>query len=427
MKVFMLSFKVNGVKNIEKEIEINFYNKTLKRFSPCGSNVKGIFGPNGIGKTSIIKGMDILRKISLNDNYLTNDFNLIILDKIINKKIEKANLEIEFLIIDSNKKKSRYAHSITIAITSPKEIKILSENIKKKDPNTDQIVGEILIENGIIKNDSLHEDDLKSEIVDITKNLLEKRSIVNIVKPSVLKSIDLEKIRYFYRKLHIKIDREDSHLGYALMDNPLKDDIPFNDSVGNYDMIISKNNLQIFEDYLKRMTKFLKIFKPNLRNIEYEKKEGKEEYYINILFVYDDYKVNYEFESMGIKNLFSLFTYFRALSEDEVVVIDEIDTSIHDIYLNKLIEFFAVDGKGQLVFTAHNITLLQTLKKYKHSIKKYKHSIDFINENMEVVSWIKNGNSSPFKSYKDGYIKGLPFNIKEYDFLEIFSQESDVE
>ena len=420
MKVFMLSFKVNGVKNIEKEIEINFYNKTLKRFSPCGSNVKGIFGPNGIGKTSIIKGMDILRKISLNDNYLTNDFNLIILDKIINKKIEKANLEIEFLVIDDNKKKSRYVHSITIAITSPKEVKILSENIKKKDSNTDQIVGEILIENGIIKNDSLHKDDLKSEIVDITKNLLEKRSIVNIVKPSALKSLDLEKIRYFYRKLHIKIDREDSHLGYALMDNPLKDDMPFNDSVGNYDMIISKNNLQIFEDYLKRMTKFLKIFKPNLRNIEYEKKEGKEEYYINILFVYDDYKVNYEFESMGIKNLFSLFTYFRALSEDEVVVIDEIDTSIHDIYLNKLIEFFAVDGKGQLVFTAHNITLLQTLKKYKHSI-------DFINENMEVVSWIKNGNSSPFKSYKDGYIKGLPFNIKEYDFLEIFSQESDVE
>ena len=420
MKIFMLSFKVNGVKNIEKDIEINFYNKTLKRFSPCGSNIKGIFGPNGIGKTSIIKGMDILRKISLNDNYLTNDFNLIILDKIINKKIEKASLEIEFLVIDDKKKKSRYVHSITIAITSPKEIKILFENIKKKDTNTDQVVGEILIENGIIKNDSLHKDDLKSEIVDITKNLLEKRSIVNIVKPSVLKSIDLEKIRYFYRKLHIKIDREDSHLGYALMDNPLKDDIPFNDSIGNYDMIISKNNLPIFEDYLRRMTEFLKIFKPNLRNIEYEKKEGKEEYYINILFVYNDYKVNYEFESVGIKNLFSLFTYFRALSEDEVVVIDEIDTSIHDIYLNKLIEFFAVDGKGQLVFTAHNITLLQTLKKYKHSI-------DFINENMEVISWIKNGNSSPFKSYKDGYIKGLPFNIKEYDFLEIFSQESDVE
>ena len=31
------------------------------------------------------------------------------------------------------------------------------------------------------------------------------------------------------------------------MDNPLKDDIPFNDSIGNYDMIISK----IIYQYLK--------------------------------------------------------------------------------------------------------------------------------------------------------------------------------
>ena len=423
MKVFMLSFKVNGIKNIEKEIEINFYNKTLKRFNPCGSNVKGIFGPNGIGKTSIIKGMDILRKISLNDNYLTNDFNIIILDKIINKKIEKAKLEVEFLVI-KNKKKYRYIHSITIARTSTKEIKILNEKIIKKDPNTDQILWQILIENGIIKNDSIHKGDLKAQIIDVTKNLLEKRSVVNIVKSSLLESTDLENIYYFYKKLYIKLDRGDSHFTYALLDNilkaPMKDEVPFNNSIGNYDMTIPKNSLEVFEDYLRRMIKFLKIFKPNLKNIEYEKKEDEEYYYINILFVYNNYKVDYEFESMGIKNLFSLFTYFRALSDDEVVVIDEIDTSIHDIYLNKLIEFFAVDGKGQLVFTAHNITLLQTLKKYKHSI-------DFINENMEVVSWIKNGNSTPFKSYKDGYIKGLPFNIREYDFLEIFSQESDVE
>lgn len=423
MKVFMLSFKVNGIKNIEKEIEINFYNKTLKRFNPCGSNVKGIFGPNGIGKTSIIKGMDILRKISLNDNYLTNDFNIIILDKIINKKIEKAKLEVEFLVI-KNKKKYRYIHSITIARTSTKEIKILNEKIIKKDPNTDQILWQILIENGIIKNDSIHKGDLKAQIIDVTKNLLEKRSVVNIVKSSLLESTDLENIYYFYKKLYIKLDRGDSHFTYALLDNilkaPMKDEVPFNNSIGNYDMTIPKNSLEVFEDYLRRMTKFLKIFKSNLKNIEYEKKEDEEYYYINILFVYNNYKVDYEFESMGIKNLFSLFTYFRALSDDEVVVIDEIDTSIHDIYLNKLIEFFAVDGKGQLVFAAHNITLLQTLKKYKHSI-------DFINENMEVVSWIKNGNSTPFKSYKDGYIKGLPFNIREYDFLEIFSQESDVE
>jgi len=54
--------------------------------------------------------MDILRKISLNDNYLTNDFNVIILDKIINKKIEKAKLEVEFLVIKNKKKKEDESH-----------------------------------------------------------------------------------------------------------------------------------------------------------------------------------------------------------------------------------------------------------------------------------------------------------------------------
>ena len=53
------------------------------------------------------------------------------MDKIINKKIEKAKLEVEFLVI-KNKKKYRYIHSITIARTSTKEIKILNEKIIKK-------------------------------------------------------------------------------------------------------------------------------------------------------------------------------------------------------------------------------------------------------------------------------------------------------
>ena len=40
-------------------------------------------------------------------------------------------------------------------------------------------------------------------------------------------------------------------------------------------MTISKNGLGLFEDSLRRMTKFLKIFKTNLKNVEYEKKEDE--------------------------------------------------------------------------------------------------------------------------------------------------------
>ena len=86
---------------------------------------------------------------------------------------------------------------------------------------------------------------------------------------------------------------------------------------------------------------------------------------------------------------------------------------------NKIIEFFSEEGKGQLIFTTHNTTLLNTLRKYNNSI-------DFINENKEIIPWIKNGNSSVFNKYREGYIKGLPFNIVESDFYEIFSNEEGV-
>ena len=46
---------------------------------------------------------------------------------------------------------------------------------------------------------------MKSQIIDITKNLLEKRSVINIVKSSLLESADLENIYYFYKKLIEKI------------------------------------------------------------------------------------------------------------------------------------------------------------------------------------------------------------------------------
>ena len=43
MNYFLLNLKVNGIKNIEKEIEIDFYKKDLKNFSPINYNIKGIF------------------------------------------------------------------------------------------------------------------------------------------------------------------------------------------------------------------------------------------------------------------------------------------------------------------------------------------------------------------------------------------------
>ena len=89
MNYFILNLKLNGIKNIKKEIEIDFYKKDLKNFSPINYNVKGIFGPNGIGKTAILKSIEIIKNIAINNYYLTDSENLNLLHKLINKNTKK--------------------------------------------------------------------------------------------------------------------------------------------------------------------------------------------------------------------------------------------------------------------------------------------------------------------------------------------------
>ena len=166
---------------------------------------------------------------------------------------------------------------------------------------------------------------------------------------------------------------------------------------------------------MNKKEKFLKLFNPELNKIEFKKKDYDQDYYqIEYIFCYKDYKINFEYESMGMKSLFRLFDVLDTVNNGGIVFVDEIDMSIHDLYLNRLIEFFAENGKGQFTFTAHNTSILDTLKKYKNSI-------DFMTEYQEIKPWIKNGNYSPRKQYLEGMLPNMPYNIEYYDFFEIFN------
>lgn len=407
MNYFLLNLKLNGIKNFEKEIEIDFYKKDLKNFSPINYNVKGIFGPNGIGKTAIFKSIEIIKNIVINNYYLTDIENLSLLHKLINKNIKKMKIEITFLVVFDKKNHKKYIYNMEL------EIKHSDIFISKESIKTDYKSSELIIENGSILNNSLFEN--TTLIEDSSKNLLNKRSILNIIKDIALRDNDKETFNNlfnFFKNLYIKTDRYQ----YNILDV-----VNLTDIDDRYDMRIPKKKgiLEVIKKDFERKTKFLKLFKKDLSSINFIKKDDSEYYYLNIFFNYKDLEISYSFESQGIKLLFILHSYLDKILNGGIVLVDEIDSSIHDVYLNKIIEFFSEEGKGQLIFTTHNTTLLNTLRKYNNSI-------DFINENKEIIPWIKNGNSSVFNKYREGYIKGLPFNIVESDFYEIFSNEEGV-
>lgn len=407
MNYFLLNLKLNGIKNIEKEIEIDFYKKDLKNFSPINYNVKGIFGPNGIGKTAILKSVEVIKNIVTNNYYLTDSENLNLLHKLINKNTKKLNVEMTFLNFNNKKNDKKCVYYIELEIKH-NDIFISKESIRIENKSK-----ELIIELGQILNNSLFEN--SALIEDISKNLLNKRSILNIIKDIALRDNDEETFNNlfnFFKNLYIKTDRYQ----YNMLDV-----LNLTDIDDRYDMRIPKKKgiLEVIKKDFERKTKFLKLFKKDLSSISFEKKDDSVYYYLNIFFNYNNLGISYSFESQGIKLLFILHSYLDKILNGGIVLIDEIDSSIHDVYLNKIIEFFSEEGKGQLIFTTHNTTLLNTLRKYNNSI-------DFINENKEIIPWIKNGNSSVFNKYREGYIKGLPFNIVESDFYEIFSNEEGV-
>ena len=436
MDFYLLGFRLNGIKNIEKEIAINFYKQDIRNFNRENYNVKGIFGRNGIGKTAIIKGIEILRNIVLDSDYLILKSSL--LNEIINKKLKECYLSSEFLIIDKNNKKHVFEHSVNLKIENGKII-ITKEIINKKKLDRKEILKTLIIENGKINKEKSNYFKNLDEIEKLSMNLLDRKSIIKLIIDNVEKNIEKEgtnelkseKFEFIYLyvlylKVNVFTHSEDSHykMVYINFENQNWLDKIYVDYINQEAKkrnILSKTKEKIenLNKNLKRKERFLKLFNPELNKIEFEKKDFDENYYeIEYVFNYKDYKINFEYESMGMKSLFRLFDVLDTVNNSGIVFVDEIDMSIHDLYLNRLIEFFAENGKGQFTFTAHNTSILDTLKKYKNSI-------DFMTEYQEIKPWIKNGNYSPRKQYLEGMLPNMPYNIEYYDFFEIFDTSEE--
>lgn len=70
-RFFLLSINVAGVKNLKKEVRLDFYKKTIDRnFKPDKYRIKAIYGENGAGKSALITAVKIFRDLLVNDNYL---------------------------------------------------------------------------------------------------------------------------------------------------------------------------------------------------------------------------------------------------------------------------------------------------------------------------------------------------------------------
>ena len=176
---------------------------------------------------------------------------------------------------------------------------------------------------------------------------------------------------------------------------------------------IPVDKYEAYKDFVKKLKKFIQIFKPELKDIEIERKDKGDNYVCSLNMVYEGFSINSEFESTGIKKLIKLYAYLQEMVQGGIVFIDELDSNLHDVYLCALLEYLMDYGQGQLCFTTHNVGPMDILKRNKKSI-------DFLSIDNKIYPWKTNGNYSPAKLYRNGMIEGSPFNIDAIDFIDVF-------
>lgn len=444
MNIFLLSLELCGVKNIEKSITFHFYKKTiLNDFDPQSYCIKSIYGENGAGKTAVITSVRIMRELILNPGYLGDSKTQMMLHNLVNKSTQHLDVAVEFLNKTENRGEIVRYHIRVENRTEEGGYVISKEDLAvKSKPNSKAAWHTVYsVTDGELQLADSVKDDTADQIRKITANLLTQRTMPSLFSRIYQKAginelvVCLTEVALFAAMTETYLNEEDQHNQF-FMNQSMKSMLDLADNADIKDAewkaflrgmkqqtqgsvmqeSVRKAEYEEYEKQIKRLARFLKIFKPDLQEIQIDRAEDGDVYHCTLDFDYGTYRINEEFESTGIKRLMRMFEGFDFVSSGGIVFIDELDSNINDVYLCKLIEYVAQYGKGQLCFTAHNLSPMRSLRRMKKSI-------DFLTSDNRVISWNVNGNFAPENQYRNGMIEGCPLNVEPSDFIGILGKE----
>lgn len=438
MEFYLLRLRLSGIKNISKEIELEFYNKVLEGFNPEKHRVKAIYGENGSGKTAIMTAISIAKKVAFSLNYLNQTETQTLLSEMINKATKSFSIEFEF-VNSVRKNLDVYQYGFTLTQNKRKEYEISHEKLSiiKNYTKNKKYSTLVEIENGQIISADLDKENFE-ELKKNTQNLLSESSLISryfnreVVYSNL--TLGIWHTLFFFSYINVYLEEEDKHEMYMISNSINLMDI---DSDNNTDIenvkneskkekqisymdakgrdIVYKEDFVIYKKKIDKLSKFLALFKSDLKTIKIDKRDDGDTYRCELILDYGKYSVNREFESTGIKKLIKVYDALVNADEGGISFIDEMDSNLNDVYLCKIIEYFTKYGKGQLCFTTHNLDPMSVLKNNRNSI-------DFLSGDNKIIPWKVTGNAAPDRYYRNGMIEDMPFNVDAIDFIGMFGE-----
>ena len=357
------------------------------------SDILGIYGQNGSGKTAIIEALVMLRHCLVGCSMPQDVANYFI--SCINIDSESARLEFEFAIEDNETSyKAVYSFSIKKA-ESENLIKLVIYNEKfsysSKNKNTatkfvdyidtdsetpfvpkakyDSLIGKdknkktnLLVAKkmaeantaSFIFSKEIHDAILPGE----TSSILERLAWYGARELFIIRTASTGRINLNDMPLHISLDHKENHKSVSLL-LALRRSTP-----------VSSIVLEILKKTINSINIVLPQIIPNLKvGLKILGKELMPDGSLGYIVQMTSCKEGHEFplimESDGIKKIISILSLLIDVYNNRsiTVAIDELDSGIFEYLLGEILRVISEKGKGQLLFTSHNLRPLETLDK----------------------------------------------------------------
>lgn len=380
----ILEVELKNFKNVEKG-QISF--STLKNDCVEGSDIVGLYGQNGSGKTAIVEAFGVLKTLLVGAKFPTEYNQLIYSGK------QYSTLKFVFLVQEDEEK-----HLLEYIISfgnNNDRAKVRNETIRFKrmekgyrmkelvSYNSDQETGFLTVRNMKKINNLNAIVDLK-----VNKSLSEKEKTSYLFRKETLTIFEQHELQEEYKYLHMLkyyfsvnlhiLTNQNSGLIYAKIMLPIAFQMESSDFEGagtfplefNEAKVIPKKAFTIANDIFQQinvvLTKIIPGLTVELNNLGNETdSRGNEGVRVELLSNRDGIKLPFWCESDGIKKLFSILSTLVTMFNKQTacIVIDELDAGIFEYLLGEIIETLHDYGKGQLLFTSHNLRLLEVLPK----------------------------------------------------------------
>ena len=378
----LIGFSVSNYKSFLEQQSISLLASRISRHKNHVAEIANkkvlksslIFGANAGGKSNFIRAVSFSRNIilfGLNGTDTSKKYFRI------KQNANKIPGVFEYRLIANN---TEYSYGFAFSYITKE---FLSEWLVKISNDTETVLYDRSIDengNSIISSDVIDNDDestlrLKLYLEDfgngISDTLKKKTILSDIAQRSSIQSGVIKEIidvyKWFQDLIVIFPQSKYANLGSIVEDHDSKDS--FSNYLLEFDLdkllsdIPKEKADQIENEMANRVTYSPVTLKINDQRFVLKQNENGEIVYSKMLLNHGnaDDLFEYSDESDGTQRLFDLIPIFFALKQNRVILIDEIDRSLHTNLTRKFIElFFSVsrNNSSQLIATTHDSNLL---------------------------------------------------------------------